>query len=302
MHPSATHQWIIGASTLGAPGEDLSTVLRWLADAGAGAVELRVAPGQAVEPGMSAARRESVRALVADSGIEVLGCASYVHVGADRPDQEVIADLQAHLRLAHDVGARFLRVFPGAPVHAGPADRVPVPVAGHDDADARIVRRLAAAVAAARLVDVAPLLETHDSHPRGEDVARVLDALDLAAPGHPVGALWDAAHPFRTGEQPRRTWEAIGNRILGDRGYVQVKDMGSRTDETPVLIGHGIVPLAEIIGLLAHGRYRGPLCLEWERTWYPDVEALPTALDSLAGWLATHPVARTAPAPTEGRR
>lgn len=279
---------------LGAPGEDLSTVLGWLADAGATAVELRVAAGQPVEVHSPPEVRAGVRSRFAEARIEVLACASYVRVGADLTDDEVEADLVEHLQLAADVGARFLRVFPGAPTLPGPSDRVPEPVDERSVGDARIVARLAAVAGAARELGVRPVLETHDSHPRGQDVARVLHELDQRAPGHTVGALWDVVHPFRTGEHPQRTWDEIGPRLVHGGGFVQFKDVASAADETPVLIGAGAVPLAAIVALLEHGGYDGPLSLEWERTWYPDIEPLPLALASMTRWLAD---ARRHPSP-----
>ncbi|MFJ8862400.1 sugar phosphate isomerase/epimerase family protein [Streptomyces sp. NPDC102451] len=278
-------RWTVGASTLGAPGEELSTVLRWLSEAGARTMELRVAEDQPVHVDSGPQERARVRRQIAASGVELLSCSSYVRLGAGSDDREVTGDLERHLELAADLGARFLRVFPGAATLPGPGDRPPLLEDGREETDDRIVRRLASVVATAADLGVRPVLETHGSHPRGQDVARVLDALDARAPGHGVGAIWDVEHPFRTGEAPARTWQEIGRRVLHGRGFVQVKDVGSVLDPTPVPVGRGIVPLATILGVLEAGGYAGPLSLEWERAWHPEVAPLPVALASLNRWL-----------------
>ncbi|MFJ7625190.1 sugar phosphate isomerase/epimerase family protein [Streptomyces sp. NPDC097595] len=284
----------VGASTLGAPGAALSTVLCWLTEAGARTIELRVADGQPVHVGSGPRRRARVRRQIADSGIELLSCSSYVRLGAGADDREVTVDLERHLELAADLGARFLRVFPGAATLPGPGDRPPLMADGRAETDDRIVRRLASVVASADEFGVRPVLETHGSHPRGQDVARVLDALDARAPGHGVGVIWDVEHPFRTGEAPARTWAAIGGRVLHGRGFVQIKDVGSVLDQTPVPVGRGVVPLATILGVLDGGGYAGPLSLEWERTWHPGVAPLPVALAALNDWLTRHAPAHEA--------
>ncbi|MFD0823604.1 nitrate- and nitrite sensing domain-containing protein, partial [Micromonospora zhanjiangensis] len=66
---------------------------------------------------------------------------------------------------------------------------------------------------------VTVLLETHDSHPRGADVARILRAVD-----HPrVRAGWDLLHPWRHGE-PVTATAAILRPWLA---HVQLKDVRS---------------------------------------------------------------------------
>jgi sugar phosphate isomerase/epimerase len=269
--------WPLAASTLGAPGVPLGEVLSWIRAAGGTAAELRLAAGDTVHPGLGEAGCAAVRALLADHGVSALSVASYVRVAAAGPDDVVLAELTACLDLAQRVGARFVRVFPGAALEPGPPGVPPRWQEQGTDVDGRAVRRLAAAAAMAAARGVRLVLETHDSHPRGADVARVLDRLGEVSPGHEVGAVWDALHPWRTGEVPGDTAGLLRPYLAGGRGYVQVKDVASREDLTPVLPGQGVLPLAGITRLLAPW-YRGPLSLEWERAWYPAVPALPVAL------------------------
>ena len=289
-HPptTLTKLWPLGASTLGTPHDPLALVLTWLGAAGAEYLELRVGPEQPVDTTSSATQRRQVRDEIAKAGVILLSVASYVRTGDDLDDEEVIADVLAHLHLTADLGGTFLRVFPGAALRDAPYDKVPPLVEDRDVVDARMIRRLAAIADAATDLGVRPVLETHDSHPRGEDIARVLGALDRTKPGHPVGAIWDVLHPFRVGETPSRTSAALVAYLTAGRGYVQIKDVSSRTVLTPVNPGTGIAPLAEIFDLLRAAQYRGPVSLEWERAWHPDIAPLPEPLTATAAWLNRH--------------
>jgi sugar phosphate isomerase/epimerase len=286
--PPAAPGWLLGASTLGAPGAPVDVVVGLAGAAGAGCLELRVGPGEPVHLGLAAIDRTTIRDEVGAAGLTVLSVASYLRVGAAGSDQAAVDDLLAHLRLAADVGAPFLRVFPGAETEIGPSGRRHV-VEPTDVVDARMVRRLAAVSEQAQALGVRPVLETHDSHPTGEDVARVLAAVETAAPGSRPGAIWDVLHPFLAGEPVARTVASLGRYLIGGRGYVQVKDVDSTTALTPVPPGRGILPLAEILERLDRGGYRGPISLEWEKAWYPDIAELSGPLAVTRSWLDAHP-------------
>jgi sugar phosphate isomerase/epimerase len=55
-----------------------------------------------------------------------------------------------------------------------------------------------------------------------------------------------------------------------------------------VLLGHGEVPVREMLTLLAGGGYRGWVSVEWEKRWHPEIEepqvALPQYLAVLRAW------------------
>lgn len=280
-----TKPWPLGASTLGTPHDPLALVLTWLGEAGAEYLELRVGPEQPVDTMSTVAQRRQVRDEITRAGVTLLSVASYVRIGDKLEDEEVIADFLAHLQLTTDLGGRYLRIFPGAPLQDGPYDRLQPLVEERDVVDARMICRLAAVADAARDLGVRPVLETHDSHPRGKDIARVLGGLDIVSPGHPVGAIWDVLHPFRVGEPPGQTAALLIPYLIAGRGYVQIKDVASRTVLTPVNPGDGIAPLTEVFDHLAAAGYRGPVSLEWERAWHPAIAALPEPLAAAANWL-----------------
>lgn len=269
-------------STLGCPGASLAQVVALARSSGATGLELRAADGEFVHPGMPPAGRRAVAAALSDAGLAVLALASYVRVCA--PDEDgregtVDAELASAVDLAADLGAANVRVFPGAGLQ--PALEGPVP-ADMAAADARGARRLNAAAGLARERGVTLALETHDSHPRAKDLARILAGVD---PEAPVKVIWDLMHPWRHGEAPERTAELLAAWLA----YAQYKDgvrIPGTSGVTPALPGEGALPLRRMQRLAsgiaaAHGDPDPWMSLEWEKAWHPELPALADALDAL---------------------
>ncbi|MGW3952732.1 sugar phosphate isomerase/epimerase family protein [Streptomyces sp. NPDC004752] len=253
-------------STLGVPGLPLSEVLALATAHGFHGVELRAHPEEPVHPGLGPAERADAAAAFRAAGVEVLGLAGYAWVAAPGADEPVLTEIRRLLELAHDVGAPFVRVFPGGGDQSAA------------DADATAVRRLAGAAERAAALGVRILLETHDSHRTGAAASRVLGAV-----GHPqVGALWDVMHTWLGGEQPSETYEALAPYL----GYVQVKDIASADDTTPLLLGSGVLPLTECVDVLCRHGWDGWLCWEYEKRWYESAAPLPGLLGAGRAHLA----------------
>ncbi|TXC96805.1 sugar phosphate isomerase/epimerase [Streptomyces sp. ISID311] len=265
-------------STLGVPGMPVAEVLRLAADTGYQGVELRAHPEEPVHPLLGTRERAAVRGQFADAGVEILAVAGYARVAAARDaagEEELAHELSELVLLAADLGAPYVRVFPGG------GDR---PAA---EADADAARRLAAVAPLAAERGVRVLLETHDSHRTGADAARILGPV-----GHrQIGALWDVLHSWLGGEEPVDTHAALAPHL----GYVQVKDVASAEERAPLPLGAGVLPLAAVLGTLVrdpegtHGPVPAPegsydqgaggwLCWEYEKRWYPEAADLPDLL------------------------
>nr|WP_230421688.1 sugar phosphate isomerase/epimerase family protein [Catenulispora pinistramenti] len=243
-------------STLGCSGMPLADVAELARSTGWLGLELRAADDEPVHVGLSARERAAAREVLESGGVTVLAVASYVKVASGAvSDDECVAATLAHAELARDLGAPYVRVFPGAEEPGA-------------EADARAVRRLNAA--AARLPEgVAILLETHDSHPQGVDIARVLSQVS-----GDVGTIWDVMHPWRTGEPIAVTKEALAPYLR----HVQVKDVLSPEERKPLPLGEGTIPLGEFYAALRELGYQGWMSLEWESKWHPDAVPLAEAL------------------------
>ncbi|MFI1165204.1 sugar phosphate isomerase/epimerase family protein [Streptomyces sp. NPDC020801] len=246
-------------STLGVPGLPVPDVVRLAATHGYHGVELRAHPEEPVHPGIDRAQRDRVAAEFKAGGVEILGLSGYARVAAPGDDAPVFAEIRELLELAHDLGAPFVRVLPGGD-----------PEQPREEADATAARRLGTAAEHAADLGVRILLETHDSHRTGADAMRVLGLV-----GHRhVGALWDVMHTWLGGEQPSDTYAALSPYL----GYVQVKDIVSADDTTPVPLGSGVLPLAECVDVLSRGGWDGWLCWEYEKRWYEAAAPLPELL------------------------
>ncbi|WP_194905183.1 sugar phosphate isomerase/epimerase family protein [Catenulispora rubra] len=248
--------WPLAFSTLGCSGMPLADVVELARSTGWLGLELRAADDEPVHIGLSVEERAAARELLESGGVTVLAVASYVKVASGAvSDDECVADALAHAELARDLGAPFVRVFPGAEEPGA-------------EADARAVRRLNA-IAAQLPEGVAILLETHDSHPQGVDIARV-----LAQVSGDVGTIWDVMHPWRTGEPISVTKEVLAPYLR----HVQVKDVLSPEERTPLPLGEGTIPLPEFYAALRELGYEGWVSLEWESKWHPEAVPLAEAL------------------------
>ncbi|MCX4663954.1 sugar phosphate isomerase/epimerase family protein [Streptomyces uncialis] len=246
-------------STLGVPGLPLPQVIALATANGYHGVELRAHPEEPVHLDMTKRRRAEVVREFADGGVEIVGLAGYAQVAAPGTDGPVLDELRRLLELAGELGAPFVRVFPGA----GPEQR-------GEEADATAARRLAAAAEQAATLGVRILLETHDSHRAGVAAARV-----VARVGRPeVGVLWDVLHTWLAGEAPTVTHAALAPHL----GYVQVKDVASAADTTPLALGAGVLPLAGCLDTLSRAGWDGWLCWEYEKRWYEEAAPLPGLL------------------------
>ena len=271
-------------STLGCPGDTLEQVLEVARATGSSGVELRAADGEIIHLDMTAEQRRDAREALAAAGVNVLALASYVRVcaplGGDGGGDPVLAELLAAVDLAADLGAAHVRVFPGA----GLAPHLPgAPLdAGLAAADRRGADRLNAAAALARKRGVVLTLETHDSHPRGADMLRILALVD---PGAPVKVIWDLMHPWRHDEAPEVTAALLADSLA----YAQYKDgvrIPGTNNVTLSLPGQGDLPLVSMRALVrgianAAGEPEPWISLEWERTWHPELPPLREALDAL---------------------
>jgi sugar phosphate isomerase/epimerase len=253
----------LAVSTLGTPGQPLAEAIAIALAGGCDGLELRLHPDMGVHLDMTEAEVAAAKQAIAASGLQVLALAGYARAAAPGTDTSVVDEIVRGLRLADALGAQGLRVFPG----------------GSDTAAA--ARRIRAALAETPGDGPRVFLETHDEMPTGDAVARVLDAADLP---RRTGAIWDILHPWRHGESPDRTYKALKACL----GYVQIKDAVSATETVPVLLGTGAVPL-RAAGELLHGAgYAGWASLEWERTWYPQVEPVAEVLPGARRWVSEY--------------
>jgi sugar phosphate isomerase/epimerase len=260
----------LSVSTLGCPEWNLETIAARCSAFGYAGVELRgVGPDidltQSPYFATQAACERSKR-MLADVGLTICSVDSSTTLGADSEATwtEQWAHGQQMIDLAVTLDAPLMRVFGGDGPPARTAERL------------RELGEYTASVSE----NVVVVLETHDSYSTGAQVAQVLSLAD-----HPrVAALWDLHHPYRQGEQPAATWDAIGPWVR----HLHVKD--SIPGGSYCLLGEGDIPVRAMLRLLRRNGYDGWLSLEWEKRWHPGLAdpeiAFPQYAETLRQYLA----------------
>ena len=246
----------LGISTLGCPDWTLAQILERVKSYGYTGVEMRgLGPDVDLTQSPAFATREAAaetKQAFAAAGLEIISIDTTARFTDPAQTEAGMTEAQKGIDLAVQMGASFVRVFPGS---------FPETVTR-----TAAVRSLAECLAtlgdyAEKSGDVCVVLETHDSFSTGRQVA---DALEQA--GHVrAGALWDMNHPYRQGEAPGESYAALAPFLK----LVHVKDGTAASGYT--LLGEGDVPVREILGLLKRGGYDGYVNLEWEKRWAPTI-------------------------------
>lgn len=124
---------------------------------------------------------------------------------------------------------------------------------------------------AARNLRSEVIVETHDSLLDADRIERFVRHCD-----HPH-ILWDSFHTFyKSGEDPMCTWSRIKPFVR----HIHLKDFvrsSHRSGKTYVPLGQGLFPLDPLLQTL-RAEFDGPVCLEWERLWFPELVDMETCL------------------------
>lgn len=258
-------------STLGCPEWTVDRIAQCVEDCRYAGLELRGLENEMYLPDHPALAPECRAGFRAR--FESLGCAiACVSSSARLTDptsparRKSLDETRAFIELAAGLGAGLVRVFAG-------------PIAEGDDrarSAARMVEMLREMEPHARAANVKVAVETHDDWCRGRDLVPVV--ADVGSPF--VGVLWDINHPYRHGEAPEATAEAVGNHLL----HIHAKDGVEGGGYT--LFGEGDLPLRRILALLNDVGYDGYLSFEWEKKWHPEIQEPEVALPQYARVLA----------------
>ncbi len=260
--------WRVAYSTLACPTWSLDRAVRAVAEYGYEGLEVRFLDGATVSPTLSTADRQRVRQTFENASVPLVGLDSDVRV-AD-PNPAVPLEMgRRMLDVAADIGAPLLRVYGGR--FEGQSLQ---------DAEAQVADTLRQLAPEAARVGVRLGLETHDVFASAETTARVLSWVN-----HPsVGAIWDWLNCWLLGENP-----AMGERLMPWLFHVHMKD-GRKTASgwTPMPLGTGGAPVADVLAALRKINYAGWICVEWEKAWHTEIDepevALPRERAALAGF------------------
>jgi sugar phosphate isomerase/epimerase len=254
-------------SSLGCPDYSLDDTLALAAKHGLTAVELRTLGGTIDLPAYFAAHFGSPGALAAQmrgKPTRIAGLNASLQLVGATPEHK--AQLIALAPWADALGAPRLRVFDGGKR----ADAA-------EFAEAAETLRWWNVVRQERGWRTELMVETHSSLWTAAAISRFLTAM----PG--TAMLWDAHHTWRKGgEPPVETWRAIRGSVV----HIHVKDSinvpNARHPFTYVLPGDGQFPILPLVEALRADEFAGPVSLEWEKMWYPNLPSLDQALTTAA--------------------
>lgn len=183
--------WELAASTLGAPYDSMDELAKTFNATGVRQIEVAVGDEMKFTMASTDDELKTMRDELAEkAGVSIFAVDSRAQVyNTAREEDELIESLEHCLRMADVLGAKYVRVFPTAPL--GPSwdpDRLPgmvlpegMNLAGVSKRGAEIIARV---LPAADKLGVQPLIETHDSHTNGERNAIIHYYLDKLAPGN----------------------------------------------------------------------------------------------------------------------
>jgi sugar phosphate isomerase/epimerase len=235
-------------STLGCPEWDLDQILRATEAYGYQAVELRGYRSEMdlpqAEPFTIANRHMTLRRFQ-DAGVHICCVSSSATIAKENDDH-----LQSHVELAHDLNCSVVRIFGG-----NLRDDI-----SHAEALKYAANTLRRFGDIAQSSGITLVLETHDAFSTGAQVADLLEAANHPA----VFSLWDLHHPYRQGEPYQETWHYMKSSVR----HLHVKD---GKEGTYTLLGDGDIPVFPMLELALRDGYTGPISLEWEKRWKPNI-------------------------------
>jgi len=264
----------LGFSTIGCPDYDVDQIIQIALDTKLHGIELRFVNGtidilgqEAFTSGVAETRRK-----FEDAGLTIVAVDSSARLGS--LDRDVAAQqievARANIALAEALGAAFVRVFGGA---------APELTGGDAELDV-IAQDLDLVARESRDRGVTTLIEAHDIYSTSD---RLADLYERGA-SDALGILWDTLHTYRFGETPADSWKRIGAHVQ----HVHLKDASTadRDGFELVLTGEGIVPIADILGVLREADYGGYVHFEWEKGWRRQLAEPEVAFPHFAEYMA----------------
>lgn len=266
----------IAFSTLACPGWQIETVIARAQEFGYDGIEWRGGPQGHVQPNMPGTTKSSLRKGCSEAGLASVAVTAYTSfVSADERAAN-LDELRHYVDLAAELGAGYVRSFLG---------ELPPGTTPTTDLYEAISACLHSAAEYASTTGVKIAVEPHDDFARSPVVAPV-----FSQPGTPpeLRVIWDIGNAFATGEDPSQGFELLKDRLA----YVQVKDGRGRIPNWQLCaLGTGDVPLGAAFELLIARGFQGPLSIEWEYAWHPELDppetALPAALRTVRQLLTT---------------
>ncbi|MDF2988687.1 MAG: sugar phosphate isomerase/epimerase [Eubacterium sp.] len=260
----------ISFSTLGCPDWSWEDMLSTAKDIGFDGIEIRGIGNELYAPKAKQFTVDNIdltKKKLDKIGIEIpcLTSASYLF---DKTNiDKNIREAQDYIELAARLGTPYVRVLGDAQ-----------PQAGEVDIDF-VIENLKKLSGAAKEKGVKLLLETNGVFAASKVMKAAMEKVNSES----VGVLWDVHHPYRFfDESVEETFENLKDYIC----FIHIKD--SLVVDGVIkykMMGHGDVPIKNIIRLMKENDYKGYLSLEWVKRWCLDLEEPGIVFAHYAGYM-----------------
>lgn len=257
--------------TMAVPGMATADAIRLFAKLGLDGIELVAQEGQPFNIDLPEEEIEKICEVSRENNLPVTTLTPYfwkINSADDNERRENIDGLICAIRLAHRMGAKFVRSYGGSAGVGGT----------EEEKFARTVDALREAGAVAAEEGVTVLVENHPGTMTRSGIAtrRLIDAVGMDS----VRALYD---PCNVLCDTTEDWLTTLESQTGSIGYIHCKDYkivdGKRS---ACVVGEGAVPWLEIMRRFKEGDWY--ISFEYEKRWYPDqiedaVTGLPRCID-----------------------
>ena len=246
-------------STVGCPDWSFDEIFAAAKDFGYDAIEIRGIENEIYAPKLSIFSDFNIAATIEkfkSSGLFISMLASNAVIGMPTIAETGRREAIEYIELAGELGVPFVRILISPRPEADPVDM---------DCAASVYSQLCDY---AKGLGVTPLLETNGAFAKSCALADFMRTIQ----SENKGVLWDINHPCRFfGESAKQTFENIGGLVK----YLHIKDSTANPQTKKIeykMVGHGDLPIFEILQLMAGSGYSGALSLEWTKRWQPDLE------------------------------
>ncbi len=253
-------------SSMGCAELSLPDIAALAESAGISRVELRAVGGKIDIPALAAEEKwldQDPQTLLGGHPVEVV--AFNTSAWLSKPFAECLEEIQSFAPLVKHFGAHSLRAFDGA-----------LDLQADPDSAWRWLDEWEK-VRAAHGWDFTLSIETHDSLFTAEEVEK------LFSKGHEhISLLWDSHHTWRKkGLDPLESWATLKPWT----SHIHIKDSlsipSAKLPYTYTEPGRGEFQLRALLHQLEADGFTGPVSLEWEKLWHPEMAPLDQALRAL---------------------
>lgn len=246
-------------STVGCPDWSFDEIFAAAKDFGYDAIEIRGIGNEIYAPKLNIFSGQNIKATakkLKDAGLFVSMLASNAVIGIPEAAQAGKNEAFEYIDLAAGFRVPFVRIMIS-----------PRPKAEETDTGCA-VSVYSEICAYAKEKNVTPLIETNGIFAESEVLAGFMERI----PGENKGVLWDINHPCRFFcESAKQVFGNIGKYVK----YLHIKDsvMDPKTKKLEYrMVGHGDLPISDILKLMAESGYEGVLSLEWTKRWLPELQ------------------------------